>query len=216
MEFLEKLGIKKTQNTTQQPSASVVDQVLQMRSQGLSDNQIIQNLQRSGVDQTSIYNAFNLADIKKGVTSTPLPGETMTDQPPPLPSFEGPPKPQEFSPTPTMGSESISMREHVSEVAEAIIEEKWNELVNSVGKIAEWKDRVEGRVQRLEDNFVILKADFDKLHQALLAKINDYDESVKEVGSNIKAMEKVFTKVLPTLTDNVSELSRITDNMKKP
>jgi hypothetical protein len=35
-----------------------------------------------------------------------------------------------------------------------------------------------------------------------------------EVGAELQAMEKVFSKVLPQFVDNVNELSRITDKVK--
>ena len=35
-----------------------------------------------------------------------------------------------------------------------------------------------------------------------------------EVGSELQAMEKVFSKVLPQFVENVNELSRITDKVK--
>ncbi len=44
----------------------------------------------------------------------------------------------------------------------------------------------------------------------------EYDQNILNVGTEIKVMEKVFQKVLPTLTENVNELSRITKGMKKP
>ena len=40
-------------------------------------------------------------------------------------------------------------------------------------------------------------------------------KNILEVGTEIKAMEKVFQKVLPTFTSTVNELSRITGNLKK-
>ena len=46
-----------------------------------------------------------------------------------------------------------------------------------------------------------------------MSKIADYDKNLLSVGTEIKAME-VFQKVLPTLTENVGELSRITKEIK--
>ena len=59
-----------------------------------------------------------------------------------------------------------------------------------------------------------VKADLETLHKAIVSKIGEYDKNLLDVGTEIKAMEKVFQKVLPTLTENVSELSRITRQVK--
>jgi hypothetical protein len=61
-----------------------------------------------------------------------------------------------------------------------------------------------------------MKMDLDGLHKAIVARIGEYDKTLMDVGTEIKAMEKVFQKVLPELTGNIQELSRITKNVKGP
>jgi len=100
------------------------------------------------------------------------------------------------------------------EIIEAIIDEKWNSLLKDITKILDWKAQAEEQVTRLEQQFVDLKNQFDKLHQAIIAKIGEYDKNILDVGAEIKSMEKVFAKVLPVFTENVSELTRITDDLK--
>ena len=52
--------------------------------------------------------------------------------------------------------------EKVEEVAEAIIDEKWNELVKNINKIIEWKDKTESRITTLEQEFKDLKEMLDQ------------------------------------------------------
>jgi septation ring formation regulator EzrA len=101
------------------------------------------------------------------------------------------------------------------ELVESIIEEKWGDLLKDVNKIIDWKNRTETRITSLEQKFNDLKESFDQLHRAVVGKVSEYDKHILEVGSEIKAMEKVFQKVLPSFTDNVNELSRIVDKVKK-
>ena len=42
--------------------------------------------------------------------------------------------------------------------------------------------------------------------------ISEYDENLINVGTEIKTMEKVFSKVLPSLTDSVNKLQRFSDS----
>ena len=105
--------------------------------------------------------------------------------------------------------------EEVEELIESVIEEKWEELSKDITKIVEWKNEVETKISKLEQRFESLKDDFDKLHQAIIGKIGEYDKNILEVGAEVKAMEKVFSKVLPLFTENVSELARITQGLKK-
>jgi predicted site-specific integrase-resolvase len=102
----------------------------------------------------------------------------------------------------------------VEETVEAIIDEKWNELVKDITTIIEWKNQAQNTIIGMEQQFRDLKEQFDKLHQALIAKIGEYDKNILDVGAEVKAMEKVFSKVLPVFTENVAELSEITKRMK--
>ncbi len=284
---------------TQQMRASNIptDKVVEMRAQGLSNNQIIQILQRDGYTLPAVFNAMNQADIKGGVDASglaaPLPADAlqqsmsdtggsmmpqpnqimqqqnqmmgqqiqnqqqgmpqqqygdqvpmmqdtgmMTDQDQNMdqgmqqPMMDSgsqmPPmdygQQQGYGPAPTMaplgggmggygGSSFESQR--IEELAEAIIDEKWNEIVRSINKIIDWKERVEARVTKMEQQLEDMNKNFDTLHKGVLGKITDYDRNLTNVGAEIKAMDKVFQKVLPSLTENVSELSRITSSMRK-
>ncbi|KHO46743.1 MAG: hypothetical protein QS98_C0001G0002 [archaeon GW2011_AR3] len=104
--------------------------------------------------------------------------------------------------------------EKIEEIAEAIIEEKWNELVKNVNKIIEWKDKTESRITQLEQRMNDIRADFETLHKGILGKVGEYDQNLTNLGAEIKAMEKVFSKILPTFTENVNELSRLAKDLK--
>ena len=102
----------------------------------------------------------------------------------------------------------------VEEISEAIIEEKWQDLMKDFNKAMEWKSGMEQRMAVLEQRFSDLKTAFDNLQRSVVDKVSYYDKSVKDVGSEMKALEQVFQKIIPTLTENVNELSRITKGMK--
>lgn len=219
------------------PHGPPVTQVITMRQQGLSNNQITQNLQTDGYELHEIFDAMTQADLKGGMDKLPLEkGDNMqTLQPRGPPDM---PQPRQFPPQqhpqqspppqgypsqmpigppegmPQAREENYSTREHIEEVAEAIIDEKWNELIKSVEKIIEWKERTDSRMTQMEQMMKDLKSDFDKLHGAVLEKVGEYDKNLTEVGTEIKAMEKVFQKIIPTMTENVNELSRISRDIK--
>jgi hypothetical protein len=271
-----------------------VDKVLAMRQQGMSNNQVIQTLQREGFSTGNIFNAMSQANMKNEVdlgsgiqdqqmqspmqmgapdvqmpqTSQEQPQQPMPGPQPqqamdaqPSPDFQQPqmamPE-QQMDPQPTQGDTPFYMQDQgkpqdfqqqpmmpepqpqampqqmpmgapempssqfglspesqrIEELAEAIIDEKWNEIVRSINKIIDWKERVESRITKLEQQLQDTRKEFDALHKGVLGKISEYDKSLTNVGTDIKAMEKVFQKVLPTLTENVNELSRIKDKLK--
>lgn len=200
------------------------EKVISLRRQGLTNNQIIAALQREGYAVNKIYDGLNQADLKGGIEGFPLEkGETM-EQPSEEEYAQQPYPPQAAQPFAAPGQypegyhsyvPAGSNEERVQEIAEAIIDEKWSELIANVNKILEWKDKIEFRIGAIEQKIKDLTADFDKLHASILEKVSEYDKNVSDVGTELKALEKVFQKVLPTLTENVSELSRITQDIKR-
>ena len=115
--------------------------------------------------------------------------------------------PQQFSP-------EIN-KEQIEEIAEAIVEEKWQDKKKEIDKIIEWKEETTTTLIQLKQQIDDLKASFDSLHKGMLGKISEYDENLTNVGTEIKAMEKVFSKVLPSMTDSVNKLQRMSSIKKK-
>jgi len=100
------------------------------------------------------------------------------------------------------------------ELIETIIEEKWNDLIKDINKIINWKNKTEEKVLKMEQQMKDLKDQFDELHRAVIGKIGDYDKNILNVGAEVKAMEKVFSNVLPVFVNNVKELNEITKKFK--
>ncbi len=178
-----------------------IDRVIQMKQQGLTNNQILEALQREGFKTDEIFDSMKQADIKM----------QMTQATGPIPQFNPSPFSQQI---PIMTPQQGAHREEIEEIAESIIEEKWQEIASEIRKIADWRDSVERRLAQLEAQSSALKDNFDKLHSALLEKIDEYDRHISEVGIDIKALEKVFQKILPTFTQNVNELSRVSQDLR--
>jgi hypothetical protein len=212
-----------------------IDQVSAMKQQGMSDSLIVQSLQRDGYKTHQIFDAMNQAELVSGaprqlsdlqsnepggpqVFSSP-PQPTYPGQQPSLPAFsqeqqqEPPQPPQQQSypqfqqPMMGMGDSSQMMTTNqVEEIAESIIEEKWAELAKGVSKIVEWKERSEAKMNEFDQKLSQLEEDFEKLHTGVLGKLNDYDRNIGSVGTDIKAMQKVFQQMLPAFTENVNDI----------
>ncbi len=175
------------------PAEAPVDQVMAMQQQGLTNNQVVQALQRQGYQPQQIYDALAQAESRGGAEPygpAPSPDQQQGAQAPAEP-------PKGFE-----------------EMAEAIVEEKWNEFTRELGKVNEWKETTNSRLDKVEQSMADMKADLENLHKAIVSKISEYDKNLLDVGTEIKAMEKVFQKVLPELTGSVAELSRITKTAK--
>ncbi|MBU0461928.1 MAG: hypothetical protein KJ574_05060 [Nanoarchaeota archaeon] len=205
--------------------ATPTEQILNLRAQGLSNNQIAEMLQRQGFTMPDILNGMRQADVRADVQPFPLKkGDIMAENPmipptapPGMPPGGMMPPPQGMGMYSPEGGEyeEGGARERIEELAEAIIDEKWADLVENINRIIEWKEKTESRISSIETEFKAMKDSFDKLHMAVLEKVGEYDHHIQDVGTEVKALEKVFQKVLPGFIENVGELSRITERMKR-
>ncbi len=186
--------------------ASPVSDVLQLRQQGLTDDIIIEELSQRGYPQQQISEAIAQAD-----SSSPAGyGQSMpgADQMPMIP--------QEMpSPQPSYQEDMSNIYERMQEIAEAMIDEKWDDLIGEVKKIIEWKNKNEEKQSKLQHDVDKLKEDFKMLHEAVLGKLEDYDTRMRDVGTELKAVGKVFKDVIPTFVENVKELSSVKEELKK-
>ena len=200
-----------------------IQQVVQMRQQGTTDNQIVQALQKQGFSTQQIFDAMSQADIAR--VSPETGAAEAPPSAPPAPEAYPPEEPSAPAPAPAEGAYPeayppeaaypADIESRINEVAEAIISEKWEDLIAEVKKIIAWKETVDTDMQKLKDDFASLKEDFNQLRQGVLGKISEYDTHMREVGSELKAVEKVFKDVIPTFTENVAELSRVAKALKK-
>jgi len=146
---------------------------------------------------------------------------SQMDQAPPSPGGMPPPSyaPSGYSEQPSMpqapAMDSGALYERMEEVAESLIDEKWDQLIGEVKKIIEWKERVEEKQRLLINDVQKLKDDFKVLHQGVLGKLDDYDARMRDVGTELGAVGKVFKDVIPEFVENVKELSHMTERMKE-
>ena len=205
-----------------QAPSSPIEQVLMMKQQGYTNNQIVQTLQSQGYNTSQIFDAINQAGLST-FSATQEPeheeagmqdyGQGFQEQYPSPPAQQQ----QQFqtfqAPKEIQAPASID-EERIQEVAEAIIDEKWEELAKDIKKVIEWKERSEDRISKLEQQIIDIRLSIDSLTKGMMSKISGYDQNIMDVGTEIKAMEKVFQKVLPNLTESVNKLDRMTKSYK--
>ena len=56
---------------------------------------------------------------------------------------------------------------------------------------------------------------FDLLQNTMAGRVDEYSHNVQDMGTELKALEKVFKNILEPLTMNIKELNRITEDMKE-
>ena len=185
-----------------------IDRILGLKSQGLSNDQIVQTLQNEGYKASQIFDAMRHAEIRESVGG-PASLENYPQAQNPLNLGGG-----GFGSGMNMQSSGGVDINKIEEVAEAIIEEKWAVLEDNIKKVITWKEHVDEQMNEMNEKIRQLNQDFVNLQAAIVGKTGEYDRTMKDVGTGLKAMSMVFQKILPGFIENVNELSRITERVK--
>ena len=187
----------------------LVQQVLKLRQQGLSDNLIIEELSRKGNNVQEVEDAISQADMP------PPPGGNNSDFLP-TPGQDSSMSNQQSSGqyTNNMNNNEGNIYERIEEITEGMIDEKWDELISEVKKIVEWKEKIEIKQMQIINDVNKIKEDFKILHQGVLGKLENYDHRMQDVGTELKAVGKVFKDVIPEFVENVKELRDFKEHLK--
>ncbi|MBU0929700.1 MAG: hypothetical protein KJ623_01360 [Nanoarchaeota archaeon] len=126
------------------------------------------------------------------------------------PQFE---MPQPITPTPAITGRADM--ETIEQIAESIVNEKWEDLMASVGNIALWKEKIQTDVRSIKQEIMRIEERFENLQSAILGRVEEYHKTISTVGTEMKALEGVLERILQPLVSNIKELSRITEDLKK-
>ena len=193
-----------------------VQKVLDMRSRGADNNAVIEALRSEGYSFQQIRDAVQQADLKKTVgtaqMASPAPATQQVQQAPvqapniPAPQMQASPMMQQIRP-------NIDIDE-IQRVLEEIIEEKWHESEEKLVKINEWRAAINTKVKEFDTRIAELNTRIDGLNNILGKKAEAFDETMRSVDTEIKALEKSLNKIVPILSDNIGELRELVGGLK--
>ncbi len=244
-EYLFREKVSQNQNLKrkfeQNHKMAALEKVMQMRTQGLSESQIINNLKQEGVSPKEIYDALTQSQIKSELSQAPpieyetdetmRPSITQQDQPyqqeegyddsnqsklmqpqqeyvesPPASQETYYPEYQEYRPAQPQTSDI----ETINEIAEQIVEEKNIELKKQILEIKNFKEEAKAEIERLNKKIEKLENNYNELQTAIIRKIGEYGENIKNIATEMHQTQNSFSKMLNPLTDNLRELQKIT------
>ncbi len=173
-------------------SQELVDAILEMKKEGYSRSEIIQAMSSQGYTPLEIEEHLARAERSsdEGLyykESRPVPPPVSA--PPPMP------EPVEM--------ERAEVNE---ELIESMVEDKVRNVTKNISEFEGWKEKTTTRLDKLEQSMDDLKERLDSLNKALISKIEKGEEQMMDVGTEMKAMQKVFKESIPELTKAISAL----------
>ena len=195
--------------------------ISELKQKGTPTSKIIENLKQEGHSSQEIYDSMsnnseqpNAGEYATSSLEAPSPSEK------PEPSKEETPQqPNMMFPTEKTETPSIPSRqqiEQIEEVAEAIVDEKWQQLSSTLSNLSMWKERVSSEIDAIKQETLRIRNVQENLQNTILGKVESYNQNISTISAEMRALEKVFGKIIAPLTSNIKELSRITDALKKP
>ncbi len=173
------------------PTEVPLESVIIMRQQGLTNPQIIQALQRQGYTSPLVAEALRQAEAHSGGGIEPM-----------APA------------TPEAPAEPAAAASAVSEDVLSQLQKSLAQALEDLKSVQTWKTETDEKMADVDKRMEAVATELKTIHQAVFAQIQEYNKALKGVGTEIIAMEKVFSEALPELTSSIQELQRTTRIIK--
>jgi len=217
---------------------NALDSFLEMEKEGKTNPEIVMELQNKGFSPQEINDAVNQSKIKKEVTSPEGMQLSIMEEPeqvqPPVPtptkkkkmpfSMTAPAQAAQEYQYPQQAFEYGSAQqpmqgpsadiETIEEISEEIVNEKMTELRDELENIKDFKQSVQSKIEDMDDRLKRIELNIDRLQASMIGKVQEYGQNIKDLGSEMRAVEGAFSNVLNPLIDNIKELGSITEKIK--
>lgn len=210
-------------------NALLINEVSKMKQTGWSDDQIVSSLEEGGYSEKEISDAMSQVGIKYGVGSEPSRSESdlqpslLDDDTPPAPSpdfeYSEPQRSQQSKPImqqPQFLQQAVmDINSNVHEIVESVVQERWSRISDTMTDLEVWRSRINDDIVAVKQELIRVGRRFDMLQGAILGRVDEYSQSVHDMATEMKALEKVFQNIMEPLTSNIKELNKVTEKIKK-
>jgi len=156
------------------------------------------------------YN-YPSTDVLAGRQAAPMrPASPTWSQLPPIPSAPV------YRPTSSFSSSSMKTApEEIEEIAEAIISERWQKISKDFEELKRAQEDISSTISGVQERITNVEKKIDMVIQEILGKVEEYGKGISDVGTELKAMQRVFGTVMPSFTENIKELQEMVGDAKQ-
>lgn len=200
-----------------------LEQITQLRNQGLSDENIMQNLQSGGFSSNEINDAFSQAQIKQAVADDApgpnsgegnnqqniIPGQQPTPQQNEMYQQQEPQAQEEmYYPQPQDNLQGVYQDQGdyyspgsvdtstVIEIAEQVFLEKIQNLQKQVDDSTEFRTLATSKIENLSERLKKIEKIIDDLQISILQKVSSYGGNLESVKKEMSMMQDSFRKMV--------------------
>lgn len=92
--------------------------------------------------------------------------------------------------------------ETMNEIAEQLIEEKNEKIQKQISILTAFKEEISDEIEKISQRLEKIENNFNNLQSAIIRKIGDYGEDIKNIAKEMHATQESFSKIINPLTDN--------------
>ena len=163
-----------------------------------------------GFESTEALATAQGAGMRPAGPVFPRPGMPVGQQFIPASLPQGMPSAPVFRPAPS----AKTITAEIEEIAEAVVSEKWEKVSKELDDMKRGHDDLSSTVNGMQERMSNLEKKMDMVIQQVLGKVEEYGRGISDVSTELKAMQKVFGTMMPTMTDNIKDLQELVDKAK--
>lgn len=204
---------------------ALLDNVIEMHEQGMSDADIAQKLKEQGINAKEIDEAINQSKIKSAVEGQE---SAMSQQAGMQPSVMTQEQGQEQSQQQYYQYPQEQQYEYyqpqqqgisadtVTEIAEQVISEKFLKVKKQLDSILELKSVSESKISSIDERLKRIEMIIEKLQISILEKVGGYGQAIGDIKNEMEMMQESFSKAVNPIIDKARKNQNIEEKpMKK-
>jgi DNA-binding transcriptional MerR regulator len=203
-----------------------LEQISQMKSQGLQESEIISQLKEQGISPREINDALSQSQVKDAVYNpreetpqSPIPtppnqtseatyvpktqeqGESYAPQP--QENYVAPPQEEYTPPQETYQQTNYEYPQEsystdtIIDIAEQVFSEKIKKIENQIDKLKDTQTILQTQVEHSTEKLKRIESFMDKLQIAILEKIGSYGSNLESMKKEMGMIEDSFSKIIP-------------------
>lgn len=197
----------------------ILEEITQMKKQGIGDKEIIGTLQQKGIPPKEINDALSQSQIKSAVGGVQEMEPSIMEQNPPAPNQQSQEnyaqKTQEISEQdmyapqseyaqqeyyPEEGYEDYAQggtdTDTMIEIAEQVFSEKMKKITKQLADINEFKTLAQVKIENAVARLKRIETIIDKLQISILEKVGSYGQNLSSIKKEMSMMQDSFGKVV--------------------
>jgi hypothetical protein len=209
---------------------TLLEDISQMKTQGISENEIVKKLQDQGVSPRSINDALNQASIKNAVSNENDYQEYEVSPKASAPQSKIDSRTQEISEEESYipqenegeypaesypqdqqyqdeyGYDQGSMDTNtIIEISEQVFSEKVGKIQKNIDEVTNFKNLTESKITDISNRLTRIESTIEKLQTSILQKVGSYGGSLEGMQKEMSMMQDSFSKIINPLADKAVE-----------